>query len=68
MKRWWFNSKARELVKEKYPEVTRKVTTIENFHAKSLQEHKRGTFALKDLSNMDQTPLPYVMDDNRTYE
>ena len=32
-------------------------TAIEKFHAKSLREHKRETFTLKDLGNMEQTLL-----------
>ena len=101
VKRWWFNSKAREILKEKHPQeassfnysnrwfqafrrryrvsLRRKThaaqkspaalrSAIENFHAKLLRERKRGNYALKDLGNMDQTPLPFVMDDNRTYE
>ena len=43
-------------------------TAIEKFHAKSSRERIRGTFTLKDLDNMDQTPLAFVVDDNRTYE
>ena len=29
---------------------------------------KEENFTLKNLGNMDQTPLPFVMDDSRTYE
>ena len=80
VKRWWFNSKARELLKEKYPDkasifkslhrcfkrlyrrhkksLRRKThaaqklpaalrTTIENFHAKFLDERKRELTLLK---------------------
>ena len=43
-------------------------TAIAKFHAKFLRERKRGTFTLKDLGNMDQTALPFVMDNNRTYD
>ena len=43
-------------------------TAIEKFHTTSLQERKRGAFTLKGLSNIDQIPLLFVMDDNRTYE
>ena len=31
-----------------------------------LGEKKRVTFALCDIANMDQTPLPFVLDDGRT--
>ena len=37
---------------------------IEIFHAKLL---RGGTFSLSDRANMDQTPLPFVMDDGKTY-
>ena len=37
------------------------------FHGKLLRERRRGTFSLADIANMDQTPLPFVMDDGKTY-
>ena len=40
---------------------------IEMFHGKLLREGRRGTFSLVDIANMDQTPLPFVMDDGKTY-
>ena len=40
---------------------------IEMFHEKLLRERRRGTFSLVDIANMDQTPLPFVMDDGKTY-
>ena len=43
-------------------------STFEKFQAQSLRERKRETLTLKDLGNMDQTLLPFVMDGNRTYE
>ena len=33
-----------------------------------LRERIRGKFHLKHIANMDQTPLPFVLDDNRTYD
>ena len=39
---------------------------IENFHVKLLRERTRGTYKLADLANMDLTPLPFVLEDNRT--
>ena len=93
-----WNSKARELVKEKYPDevstfklsyrwlegfwrcrkislrrknsCSLKVTSnaIENSHSKSLQGVRRGTYTLKDLANMDQILLPFVMGDNTIFE
>ena len=44
------------------------VESITKFHQKLLRERKRGTFKLKDIANMDQTPLPFVLDDGRTYD
>ena len=41
---------------------------IEEFHASVLRERKCGVYSLKDLANMDQTPLPFVVDDNRAYD
>ena len=41
--------------------------TIEMCHGKLLHERRRGTFSLADIANMDQTPLPFVMDDGKTY-
>ena len=43
-------------------------TAIEGFHSKVLRQRKRGTYQLRDLANMNQTPLPFVLDDNKTYE
>ena len=40
---------------------------IEMFRRKLLRERRRGTFSLADIANMDQTPLPFVMDDGKTY-
>ena len=41
---------------------------IENLHAKALRERRRGSYNLCDLANMDQTPLPFVLEDNKTYD
>ena len=40
---------------------------IEMFHGKLLRERGRRTFSLADIANMDQTPLPFVIDDGKTY-
>ena len=101
VKRWWFNSKAKLIMQELYPDnvdefnmsnkwltgfcrrhdisLRRKThaaqktpgelrQSIEEFHTSLIRERKRRTYALKDLANMDQTPLPFVLDDNQTYE
>lgn len=52
--------------KEKSPPALR--NAFENFHAKSLRQQISETYTLKDLENMDQTPLPFVMDNNTTYD
>ena len=44
------------------------VNAITKFHQKLLCERIRGKFQLKDIANMDQTPLPFVLDDSRTYD
>ena len=41
---------------------------LEFRNTKLLRERKRGTFALRDIANIDQTPLPFVLDDGRTYD
>ena len=40
---------------------------IEMFHGKLLRERRRGTLSLADIANMDQTALPFVMYDGKTY-
>ena len=44
------------------------VNAVTKFHQKLLRERIRGKFQLKDIANMDQMPLPFVLDDNRTYD
>ena len=41
--------------------------TIEMFHGKLFHEWGRGTFSLADIADIDQIPLPFVMDDGKTY-
>ena len=36
-------------------------TAVEGFHSKVLRQRKRGTYQLRDLGNMDQAPLPFVL-------
>ena len=38
------------------------------FHEASQAIRRRGVYQLKDLANMDQTPLPFVLDDGKTYD
>ena len=44
------------------------VNAITKFHQKFLHERIRGKFQLKDIANMDQTPFPLALDDNRIYD
>ena len=44
------------------------VSAITKSHQKFLHERICGKFQLKDIANMDQTPLPLALDDNRTYD
>lgn len=53
-------------VAQKPPAQLRKA--IEKFHAKLLRERMRGIYTLGDIANMDQTPLPFVLDDGTTYD
>ena len=41
---------------------------LEFRNTKLLRERKCGTFALCDIANIDQTPLPFVLDDRRTFD
>ena len=41
---------------------------VQKFHAKLLHKRKRVTFALCDIANMEHAPLPFVLDDGRTYD
>ena len=40
---------------------------ITKFHLKLLRVRGRGVYQTKDIANMDQTPLPFVLDDGKTY-
>ena len=40
---------------------------IKKFHSFLLRLRNTGTFQASDLANMDQTPLPFVLDDGKTY-
>ena len=70
----WFNGFCRRyrislrretLTTQKSPAELKK--SIEMFHGKLPRERRRGTFSLANIANMDQTPLPFVMDDDKTY-
>ena len=42
--------------------------TRTTFHSKILRERKRGKCEDCDIANMDQTPLPFVLDDGKSYD
>ena len=100
VKRWWFNTRAKQLMTQHHQDITtfnasdwwfnrlcsrknvsfrRKTRTsqkppsklracIESFHAKALRERTQGSYNLCDLANMDQIPLPFVLEDNKSYD
>lgn len=100
VKKWWFISRARQILSELHPTETtfkfsdrwfsgfcrrNKLTlrrkthvaqkspslledSVKKFHAKLQRERKRGTYKLGDIANMDQTPLPFVLNDGKTYD
>ena len=41
--------------------------SIAKFHSKVLRTRRRGTYQMKDIANMDQTPLPVAIDEGKTY-
>ena len=40
---------------------------ITKFHSKLLRVSRCGVYQIKDMANMDQTPLPFVLDNGKTY-
>ena len=40
---------------------------ITKFRSKLLRFRRRGVYQTKDIANMDQTQLPFVLDDGKTY-
>ena len=98
-KRWWFNTQAKQIMIETYPEHVetfkifarwfsgfcrrnnillrreshasqktpqklRKV--ISELHAKTMRKRRWGRNTSKDLASIDQAPLTFVLDDNKT--
>ena len=41
---------------------------IIKFHSSLLRLRNTGNFKAYDLANMDQTPLPFVLDNGKTYD
>ena len=99
IKRWWFNTQAKQVMIETYPEhvETFKISArwfagfcrrnnislrrethasqktpqqlrklISELHAKTMTERRWGRNTSRDLTNIDQTPLTFVLDDNKT--
>lgn len=82
---YWFNhfTKRKTMQLREKADKSRKNSAnfrlpIQLFQAKLLQERKRGVWKLRNLANMDQTPLPFIMmikkwmamkmDDNKTFD
>ena len=40
---------------------------ITKFHSKLLRVRRRDVYQTKDIASMDQTPLPFALDDGKTY-
>ena len=40
---------------------------VKKFHSHLLKVRGRGTYQLCDIANMDQTPIPFILDDCKTY-
>ena len=38
-----------------------------NSHKRLIKVRRRGVYLLSDIANMDQTPLPFILDDGKTY-
>ena len=51
---------------QKTPTVLEPV--IKKFHTSLLRLRNTGIFKASDLTNMDQRPLPFVLDKGRTYD
>ena len=98
LKRWWFNTRAKQLIKDHYPgkelkcsdqwfmrfcrqygvALQRKTHAAQTdpkqlapamikFHSKLSRVRRRGAYQTKGIANMDQTPLPLVLDDGKIY-
>ena len=98
LKIWWFNTRAKQLLKDHYPDKEPKCSdqwfmrfcrrygvalrrksyiaqtdpkqlapAITKFHSNLLRVGRRGVYQTKDIANMDQAPLPFVLDDGKTY-
>ena len=98
LKRWWFNTRVKQLLKDNYPGKELKCSdqwfmifcqrygvaqrrkthapqtdpkklapAITKFHSKLLRVRRRGVYQTKDIANTDQTPLPFVLDDGKTF-
>ena len=70
----WFNAfcprfkislRKKTHISQKRPEDALPLST--NFHTYLFHIRKRGQYSLADIANMDQTGLPFIMDDGKTY-
>ena len=71
----WFNwfCRRNKLSLRRKTHVSRKTPlqlklAVQKFHSKLLREGESRTFTLCDIVNLYQTPLPFVLDDGRTYD
>ena len=98
VKRWWFNTRAKQLITEHHPDITtfnasdgwfnrfcyrKNVSFWRKTHKskttrwysclywklprQSIKKIRRGSYNLCDLANIAQTPLPFVLEDNKNY-
>ena len=44
------------------------MSIVSGFHQEIHQVREDGVYELKDIANMDQTPLPFVLNDGKTYD
>ena len=59
-----FLSRVRISLRRKTQDALPQILT---FHKRLLQVRSSGVYQAKDIANMDQTPLPFILDDNKTY-
>ena len=83
VKAWWMKACAKQLVKSEYLLAEFKCSNhwVRRFLkrirlALRRKTHKaqrvikvcrRGVYLLSEIANMDQTPLPFILDDDKTY-
>ena len=66
MKRWRISLRRKTHSAQKDPASL--LTQVSQFHSELWTVRKNGVFTDADIANMDQTPLPFVLDDGTTYD